>query len=85
MEHIALIGHWDGWQPFSTSRKHGCGKLSVLIFILFVLVYVILSHELGAIEDSIATMKKADIAKWMKCMLLDLYHVTFFQKPSCNF
>ena len=24
---IALIGHWDGWQPFSTSAKHGCGKL----------------------------------------------------------
>ena len=23
---IALIGHWDGWQPFSTSGKHSCGK-----------------------------------------------------------
>ncbi len=23
---IALIGHWDGWQPFSTSAKHSCGK-----------------------------------------------------------
>ena len=23
---IALIGHWDGWQPFSSSVKHGCGK-----------------------------------------------------------
>ncbi len=23
---IALIGHWDGWQPFSTSNKHSCGK-----------------------------------------------------------
>ena len=22
---IALIGHWDGWQPFSTSLKHSCG------------------------------------------------------------
>lgn len=22
---IALIGHWDGWQPFSTSIKHSCG------------------------------------------------------------
>ena len=22
---IALIGHWDGWQPFSTSAKHSCG------------------------------------------------------------
>lgn len=21
----ALIGHWDGWQPFSTSLKHSCG------------------------------------------------------------
>eukprot|EP00731_Ephydatia_muelleri_P005339 Em0002g1515a len=35
---IALIGHWDGWQPFSTSCKHSC----------------------GAIEVSIATMKKSD-------------------------
>ena len=24
---IALIGHWDGWQPFSTSIKHSCGRL----------------------------------------------------------
>ena len=23
---IALIGHWDGWQPFSTSSKHSSGK-----------------------------------------------------------
>lgn len=23
---IAFIGHWDGWQPFSTSVKHGCGR-----------------------------------------------------------
>ena len=22
---IAIIGHWDGWQPFSTSSKHSCG------------------------------------------------------------
>uniref|UniRef100_A0A1X7T4Y9 Uncharacterized protein n=1 Tax=Amphimedon queenslandica TaxID=400682 RepID=A0A1X7T4Y9_AMPQE len=22
---IAFIGHWDGWQPFSTSIKHSCG------------------------------------------------------------
>ena len=22
---IALIGHWDGWQPFSTSLRHSCG------------------------------------------------------------
>ena len=24
---IAFIGHWDGWQPFSTSIKHSCGML----------------------------------------------------------
>ena len=23
---LALIGHWDGWQPFSSSNKHSCGK-----------------------------------------------------------
>ena len=69
---IALIGHWDGWQPFSTSGKHGCGKLSVLIFILFVLVYVILSHLQGAIEVSIATMKKAD-----RCKVDEVYVVGF--------
>ena len=24
---IAFIGHWDGWQPFSTSAKHSCGMI----------------------------------------------------------
>ena len=24
---IALIGHWDGWQPFGASGRHSCGKL----------------------------------------------------------
>ena len=23
---LALIGHWDGWQPFSSSNRHSCGK-----------------------------------------------------------
>lgn len=23
---LAFIGHWDGWQPFSSSNKHSCGK-----------------------------------------------------------
>ena len=23
---LALVVHWDGWQPFSTSNKHSCGK-----------------------------------------------------------
>ena len=27
---VALIGHWDGWQPFSTSIKHSCGMLKIL-------------------------------------------------------
>ena len=27
---IALIGHWDGWQPFSTSAKHSSGKINDL-------------------------------------------------------
>ena len=26
---LALIGHWDGWQPFSTSIKHSCGMYNV--------------------------------------------------------
>lgn len=26
---IVLIGHWDGWQPFSTSSKHSCGKYNI--------------------------------------------------------
>ena len=30
---IALIGHWDGWQPFSTSSKHSCGKYKILEYI----------------------------------------------------
>uniref|UniRef100_A0A1X7U041 Uncharacterized protein n=1 Tax=Amphimedon queenslandica TaxID=400682 RepID=A0A1X7U041_AMPQE len=28
---IALIGHWDGWQPFSTSCKHSCGSIEVQV------------------------------------------------------
>lgn len=23
---IALIGHWDGWQPFGYPGSHSCGK-----------------------------------------------------------
>ena len=23
---LALIAHWDGWQPFATSIKHSCGE-----------------------------------------------------------
>ena len=23
---IALIGHWDGWQPFGSPGRHSCGK-----------------------------------------------------------
>ena len=26
---LALIGHWDGWQPFSTSIKHSCGMYNI--------------------------------------------------------
>ena len=48
---IALIGHWDGWQPFSTSAKHSCGRYicnlmhynlnSIYIYIcIYVHVYV---------------------------------------------
>ena len=27
---IALNGHWDGWQPFSTSAKHSCGNYKLV-------------------------------------------------------
>ena len=23
---LAVISHWDGWKPFSSSNKHSCGK-----------------------------------------------------------
>lgn len=23
---IALIGHWNGWQPFGSPGRHSCGK-----------------------------------------------------------
>ena len=23
---IALIGHWDGWQPFGSPGQHSCGE-----------------------------------------------------------
>ena len=44
----------------------------MLIFILFALVYVILSHLQGAIEVSIATMKKAD-----RCKVDEVYVIGF--------
>ncbi|XP_019855497.1 PREDICTED: uncharacterized protein LOC109584254 [Amphimedon queenslandica] len=28
---IALIGQWDGWQPFSTLCKHSCGSIEVQV------------------------------------------------------
>uniref|UniRef100_A0A1X7SW07 Uncharacterized protein n=1 Tax=Amphimedon queenslandica TaxID=400682 RepID=A0A1X7SW07_AMPQE len=28
---IALIGHWNGWQPFSTFIKHYCGSVELEI------------------------------------------------------
>ncbi|XP_031549912.1 uncharacterized protein LOC116287378 [Actinia tenebrosa] len=28
---IALIGHWDGWQPFGASGRHSCGAVEVTI------------------------------------------------------
>ena len=29
---IALIGHWDGWQPFSSSTKHSSGMVGTFHF-----------------------------------------------------
>jgi len=28
---IALIGHWDGWQPFGASGRHSCGIIKKLM------------------------------------------------------
>lgn len=28
---IALIGHWDGWQPFGSPGQHSCGECKVVI------------------------------------------------------
>ena len=38
---IALIGHWDGWQPFSTSGKHSCGKCMCSACIISSYIYCI--------------------------------------------
>lgn len=27
---IALIGHWDGWQPFGSTGQHSCGKCACI-------------------------------------------------------
>ena len=28
---LAVIDHWNGWQPFSSSNKHSCGKKNLYI------------------------------------------------------
>ena len=37
---IALVGHWDGWKPFSTSAKHSCGTYvyvhNIMLWIIFI-------------------------------------------------
>lgn len=30
---IALIGHWNGWQPFLTSSKHSSGEISCMYIV----------------------------------------------------
>ena len=40
---IALIGHWDGWQPVSTSAKHSCGKVHTKQYIVW---YVLSMYSL---------------------------------------
>ena len=53
---IALIGHWDGWQPFSTSSKHSSGKIYLNAQKLLCIGMCV--RLIGAIEVSIATMSK---------------------------
>ena len=63
---VALIGHWDGWQPFSTSSKHGSGKVSNNVMIADVTRACMHAHyyaHIGTIEVSIATMLKGDHSK----------------------
>ena len=33
---LALIGHWDGWQPFSSSNKHNCGKKDLCSYTYYI-------------------------------------------------
>ena len=28
---VALIGHWDGWQPFGSPGQHSCGECKVVL------------------------------------------------------
>ena len=61
---IALIGHWDGWQPFSTSSKHSSGICMHDTILVKCIAKQNTLHNYyyctGAIEVSIATMRKAD-------------------------
>ncbi len=85
--YIALLGHWDGWQPFSSSGKHSCGmsksacpvmkKANAVSSRYFVGFH---EHQLyisGAIEVTIATLCAVLQPTFM---LLDLCHATFYQK-----
>ena len=64
---IALIGHWDGWQPFSTSLKHSCGMNSASLNLTVTLSYI------GSFEVQVATMTKLETeTRSMKYMLVVL-------------
>ena len=34
-----FIGHWDEWQPFSTSAKHSCGKVGSILCNYMAILY----------------------------------------------
>jgi len=76
---IALLGHWDGWQPFSSS-SHSSGmyislKLYSVLCVMCMCIVILYSTQcvhahaalyhsiVGAIEVSIATMSKQERSK----------------------
>ena len=59
---IALIGHWDGWQPFGSTGQHSCGESTRHMYNVHALhgLQMKLFVLSGSIEVTIATMSKAE-------------------------
>jgi len=34
----ALIGHWDGWQPFGSTGSHSCGRLQYMYIYIYIYI-----------------------------------------------
>ena len=44
---LALIGHFDGWQPFTSSARHSCGKCACIQVLNIVYSYICAIYQIS--------------------------------------